>query len=398
MRTRFIDGIAAIAAHEWNTVTGTDYPFIRHEFLLALESSGSVCAKRGWQATHLLVEGDDGAELIAVLPFYIKTHSFGEYVFDHSWADAYSRHGLNYYPKLLSAIPFTPASGPRLCYNEHIVVNRERSAALMVTVAEALRQKCAAIGASGWHVLFPEKTTLPLWRQTETDIRLGCQYHWFNDGYQSFDDFLATFNARRRKELKRERRKVAEQGVRLERLTGAQITDEIWQQFYRFYQITNLKYNRHGGYLTPEFFTELHQTMAEQMLLVMVYRADESTGRSENAIAGALNFFSSDTLYGRYWGAIDEVEFLHFEACYYQGIEFCIERSLQRFDPGAQGEHKISRGFRPVLTYSQHWLANPRFRAAVHDFLAKEGPAIERYREQACEGLPFKDGGLSPES
>ena len=387
MHTRFIDSIAAIPASDWNAVAGTDYPFLRYEFLLALEASDSVCAARGWQPSHLLVE-DDG-RLIAVLPLYIKTHSFGEYVFDRTWAEAYQRHGLGYYPKLLSAIPFTPASGTRLACNQ------DDASALTLVVADALRQRCAVIGASGWHVLFPEASALPLWQQADSDVRLGCQYHWFNEHYKTFDDFLAACTARRRKELKRERRKVAEQRVRLQRFTGAQITEEIWQQFYRFYQLTNLKYNRHGGYLTPQFFTELQRTMAGQMLLVMAYQEDAGGAEGESAIAGALNFFSSDTLYGRYWGSIHDVEFLHFEACYYQGIEFCIERGLRRFDPGAQGEHKIARGFRPVLTYSQHWIAHPGFRAAIQDFLEEEGAAVRRYQQQACAALPFKNENLA---
>jgi predicted N-acyltransferase len=382
MHARFIDGIAAIAVDEWNAVAGTDYPFLRHEFLFALESSGSVCVARGWQPLHLLVEED--GRLIAVLPLYIKTHSFGEYVFDRAWAEAYRRHGLNYYPKLVSAIPFTPASGPRLAF-----VACDTSA-LMQTVAPALQKKCAEIGASGWHVLFPEEPVLPLWQQANSHVRLGCQFHWFNDRYKTFDDFLATFTARKRKELKRERRKVTGQGMRLQRYSGAQITEDVWQEFYRFYQATNLKYNGHGGYLTADLFARLHRVMADQMLLVMAYQQEDGAEK-ECAIAGALNFFSSDTLYGRYWGAVREVEFLHFEACYYQGIEFCIERGLQRFDPGAQGEHKIARGFRPVLTYSQHWIAQPDFRVAIFNFLDEEGVAVKQYRQQACAALPFND-------
>lgn len=398
MHARFIDGIAAIAADAWNAVAGTDYPFLRHEFLLALERSGSACAASGWQPAHLLVE--DGAALIAVLPLYIKTHSYGEYVFDHAWANAYRQHGLDYYPKLLAAIPFTPASGPRLA---HVATDERATTLLMQTVGAALAQKCAEIGASGWHVLFPEERALPLWRQAGPDVRvrLGCQYHWFNGGdasCRSFDDFLAALASRRRKEIKRERRKVAEQGVRLQRYTGAQITTEIWQQFYRFYQLTNLRYNRHGGYLTPEFFAELHRTMSGQMLLVMAYAEEDGRDGTGGAIAAALNFFSSDTLYGRYWGATREVEFLHFETCYYQGIEFCIERGLTRFDSGAQGEHKIARGFRPVLTYSTHWIAHPGFRAAIGDFLAEEGAAVRQYRQRACAALPFRDVAEKPSS
>lgn len=383
MRARMIDSIANITADEWNAVAGTDYPFLRHEFLLVLETSGSVCAARGWQPSHLLIEDND--TLIAVLPLYIKTHSFGEYVFDRAWAEAYQHHGLKYYPKLVSAIPFTPASGPRLAFIECDTVE------LMQTIAQALLKKCTETGASGWHVLFPEEQALPLWQQASSLVRLGCQFHWFNDQYKTFDDFLATFTARKRKELKRERRKVMEQGVRLQRFTGAQITESIWQQFHRFYQMTNLKYNGHEGYLTGELFASLHSVMAGQMLLVMAFQQE---GGNEVAIAGALNFYSSDTLYGRYWGTVSDVEFLHFEACYYQGIEFCIERGLKIFDSGAQGEHKIARGFRPIFTYSQHWIAHPSFRTAIRNFLDEEGEAVKQYRQQAFSALPFNSEGV----
>lgn len=376
MHYRFISQIADIAADAWNSIVGENYPFLRHEFLWALEASKSVCARRGWQPQHVLIEQDE--RLIAVLPLYIKQHSMGEYVFDRAWAEAYERHGLNYYPKLLSAIPFTPVCGPRLAF---IACDQ---AVLIQTLAQALQQKCTEMGASSWHVLFPEESSLPLWQQAGSDTRLGCQYHWFNQDYQSFDDYLATFASRKRKELKRERRKVLEQGVRLERLRGDTISHEHWQRFYQFYQLTNLKYNGHGGYLTAEFFMHLHDKMRNNLLLVMAYDVDN------NAIAGALNFFSADTLYGRYWGAITEVEFLHFEACYYQGIEFCIEQGIKRFDPGAQGEHKITRGFRPIFTYSQHWIAHAGFREAIQSYLHEERDAVKRYQQHACAALPFK--------
>ncbi|HSC76098.1 MAG TPA: GNAT family N-acetyltransferase [Pseudomonadales bacterium] len=376
MKARFISSIEQISADKWNSITRLDYPFLRHEFLHALEASQSVCAERGWQPQHLLIENNE--QLLAVLPLYIKNHSMGEYVFDHSWAKAYQRNGLPYYPKLLSAIPFTPASGPRLSFTDC------DESLLIKTVAEALEQQCHDIGASGWHVLFPQEKELLLWQQANSNTRLGCQFHWFNCHYKNFDDFLAGFSSRKRKELKRERRRVADQNIRLECLTGEQITIEHWQAFYRFYQLTNLKYNGHGGYLTGDFFVRLHQTMRNSLLLVMAYN------ENNEAIAGALNFFSSDTLFGRYWGSIQDVEFLHFEACYYQGIEFCIERGLQRFDPGAQGEHKIPRGFQPTLTYSQHWIAHPGFRDAIKNFLAEESKGVEQYKQDACTALPFK--------
>jgi predicted N-acyltransferase len=378
MKVRFIDSIEEISTATWNAIAGTDYPFLRHEFLHALEASNSACKATGWTPHHLLVEKSGNP--IAVMPLYIKSHSMGEYVFDRAWAEAYRRNGLHYYPKLLSAIPFTPASGPRLAFGDGDATS------LIHTVSDALKNACDSIGASGWHLLFPEKDSLPLWQHTECDTRLGCQFHWINRGYQDFDSFLADFASRKRKELKRERRRVIEQNVRLERLTGEQITMEHWQAFYRFYQLTNLKYNGHGGYLTGDFFVRLHQTMRDSLMLVMAYE------ESGEAIAGALNFFSSDTLYGRYWGSIKDIEYLHFEACYYQGIEFCIERQLKRFDPGAQGEHKIPRGFQPILTYSQHWVAHTGFQDAIRNFLEQEGEAVKEYQQQACRALPFKTG------
>lgn len=358
-------------------MAGGDYPFLRHAFLQALEASGSACAASGWLPQHLLVESDSGDRLLAVLPLYLKNHSYGEYVFDWQWADAYRRHGLDYFPKLLSAIPFTPATGPRLAFRE---VAKE---ALLPLVAEALAARAQQVGASGWHILFPAGEEAVLWQAMGMDERLGCQFHWFNQGFRTFEDFLATFTSRKRKELKRERRLVSESGIRLQRFTGDDITPPHWEQFYRFYQLTYLKRSGHGGYLTPDFFARLHDTLRNSLLLVMAYDGD-------TAIAGALNVFSSDTLYGRYWGAVREVPALHFEACYYQGIEFCIERGLQRFDPGAQGEHKISRGFTPVLTHSCHHIVHPDFRHAVRDFLARETIAVQQYRQDCSQALPFR--------
>lgn len=379
MKARFLNSIESINADDWNRITGNFYPFTQHVFLHALEASGSACAARGWQPQHLVIE--DNGTLIATLPLYIKQHSMGEYVFDQSWARAYQRHGIDYYPKLLSAIPFTPASGPRLCFVDC------DTGELIKVVGNALQRRCADLNASSWHVLFPDEGSISLWQQTDSDLRLGCQFHWLNESYREFDDFLATFSSRKRKEVKRERRRITEQGVQLIRLTGDEITPEYWQKFFSFYQLTNLKYNAHAGYLTPDFFVRLHANMRNTLLLVI---ALDEYGE---AIAGALNFIGSDTLYGRYWGAIRDVEFLHFEACYYQGIEFCIERGLKRFDPGAQGEHKIPRGFRPVLTYSQHWLAEPMFSEAIRHFLNEEAKAVRQYQQDASDALPFRKDG-----
>ena len=377
MKVRFINHISLIPESTWHALVGTNYPFLRHEFLDALEASGSVGAESGWLPMHLLVESEDG-RLLAAMPLFLKTHSYGEYVFDWSWAEAYQNHGLNYYPKLLAAIPFTPATGQRL------VKAADCSDEVTALVAKALQDKAQQLGASGWHVLFLEKEELAQWASTDADIRLGCQFHWHNEGYSDFDGFLAAMNSKKRRTLRKERNTLTAQGIQFKRLTGDAITPVIWQRFQAFYQLTNLKYNRHHGYLTPDFFERIYLTMRDSLLLVVAFDGEE-------AIAGALNFIGGDTLYGRYWGCIREVEFLHFETCYYQGIEYCIQHGIQRFDSGAQGEHKVPRGFRPTLTYSVHWLKHTGFKQAVKRFLIEESVAIQRYRDEMTQALPFKN-------
>lgn len=376
MRHRLIDTVAAVNAEAWNALLENRYPFLRHEFLLALETSSSTGGETGWRAQHVIVEEASG-RLLAAMPLYLKTHSYGEYVFDWSWAEAYHRNGLAYYPKALVAIPFTPATGPRL-------IGQWREPAVAAVLGEGLSAVMGQRRITGWHCLFPSDCENGFWRGLGGQERLGCQYHWFNEGYADMEAFLATFTSKRRKTLKRERSKVAEQGVRLQRLTGDAITPDVWELFWQFYRATYLKRSGHEGYLTPEFFSAIYASMRDSILLVMAWQGDE-------AVAAALNFFSGDTLYGRYWGALRDIECLHFEACYYQGIEFAIERGLQRFDPGAQGEHKIPRGFRPVLTHSWHLLMHPGFQAAVGDFLARETPGILAWQQEAAKGLPFRD-------
>ncbi|MEH6548487.1 MAG: GNAT family N-acetyltransferase [Pseudomonadales bacterium] len=380
MHVRFIQQISDCPAQEWNALSGTDYPFLRHEFLYALEASGGVGKKSGWLPYHALIYQDE--QLVGLMPLYRKTHSYGEYVFDWSWADAYQRNGIAYYPKLLSAIPFTPATGPRLC-----VKNAERQA-----VAIALQQSIGELLDNGdfssWHVLFPSETERPAYTALQALQRTGVQYHWFNQAYTSFDDFLATFSSRKRKNLRKERQRVTDQGVSLKVLTGEDLNADVWQQFYHFYQSTYAKRSGHGGYLNQDFFQRLGETMAEQIVLVMAYDNDKP-------VAAALNLRSSDTLYGRYWGCIRDIDGLHFEACYYQGIEYCIANGLKRFDPGAQGEHKIQRGFTPIPTYSMHWIAHPAFRDAIARFVDEEDEHMARYTEDARSLLPFR-ADLSP--
>ncbi len=375
-RIEIIDSLAAISASEWNAVAGTDYPFTRYEFLNSLERTGCADRESGWQAQHVLVKR--GEQLIAIMPLYLKDHSYGEYVFDWSWADAYRRYGRNYYPKLLCAIPFTPATGPRLC-----AVEGENSALIAPQIIAALRERIGEKNISSLHILFPQPELQSVLAQSGLSERVGVQYHWFNHDYATFDDFLATFNSRKRKNLRKERASIAEQGLELRILEGGDITADHWHMFYRFYAMTYAKRSGHTGYLNEAFFTAIGAQLREHTVMALAYHHNE-------AVAGALYFRDSTTLYGRYWGCVREFDNLHFEACYYQGIDYCIRNGLQHFDPGAQGEHKIQRGFTPIKTFSYHWIADAAFRNAIDDFLRREQHAVEQHIEAAAELLPFK--------
>lgn len=369
----FIQGLDEVSAGQWNSLCEDDYPFIRHEFLFALEQSGSL---DGWQPQHLLVH--EGDLLVAALPLYLKTHSYGEYVFDWSWADAYRRYGFAYYPKLVSAIPFTPCSGPRLLLKE-----AQRLPELLPAIIAAIKAKAVELGASGWHCLFPPATLSQQLDDLQLVQRQGAQFHWFNRGYENWDDFVAAMNSRKRKNINKERRAVAEQGIGFTHKTGADITPQDWQMFYRFYRNTYLKRSGHAGYLTEAFFMQLGATLAQHCLLVIAHKADM-------AIAAALCFIDSNTIYGRYWGCLAEYDFLHFETCYYQGIDYAIQHKLARFDGGAQGEHKIARGFEPIPTYSNHWLMHTEFLQAITQFVSAERETVVNYMAEACRYLPFK--------
>lgn len=379
MDFKFVTSVTDVDANDWNRVAGSDYPFLRHEFLHALESSGATAAESGWQPFHLTVY--QGDQLIALLPLFVKGHSYGEYVFDWAWADAYHRNGLHYYPKLLSAIPFTPATGPRFCFANHL--DEQQQQTLMTQMAEVITDQAAKIGASSWHCLFSDIKVASHLEQSGFALRQGCQFHWYNQDFKDFDDFLATFASRKRKNLKKERQKVESQNVTLIRCEGRDITEAQWRKFYEFYRLTYLKRSGHDGYLTGDFFQTLGRTMPENLMMVQAYANDK-------LVAAALCFKSSTHLFGRYWGCRDEYDSLHFEACYYQGIEYAIEQGIQCFDPGAQGEHKIQRGFTPTATWSNHWLADSRFDEAIRDFLRREKPGIEQYMAETTEMLPFK--------
>ena len=368
--------IAEIDSTEWNALAGTDYPFLRHEFLSALETSGAVSPQTGWQAQHLLVM--DNQALIAVMPLYLKFHSWGEYVFDQAWAQAYQSHGLAYYPKYLTSIPFTPCVGPRL-----IIKADQPFEPIVGILLKFIQSQADLQGVSSWHCLFAEPGLIKSLAAEKLIIRETVQFQWFNRGYSSLDDFLATLTASKRKMIKRERRKVREQGIYLQRLLGKQIQTTDWQLFYRFYALTYLK-RQSQPYLNLAFFLTLASTMPEQLQLILAIKDSQP-------VAAALFFEGTDSLFGRYWGCDDEYDALHFEACYYQGIDYSITQGLKRFDSGAQGEHKIARGFEPISTYSAHWIKAPEFALAIHDFVRRETNHINQYRLAAAAYLPFRE-------
>lgn len=376
LSAEFLTSLNDISATQWDAVADTGYPFLTHRFLSGLESTHCTTAETGWQPCHLVLRENE--RIAAVMPLYLKSHSYGEYVFDWSWADAWRQSGLEYYPKLVTAIPFTPATGPRLCCAQGQDEQKMWAAAL-----QAIQTFANERGLSSWHLLFPVEHVSDQLLAAGLPRREATQFHWFNDGYTCFDDFLATFNSRKRKSLKRERRRVQEQGLILQTYSGDEIQPDHWETFYHFYQMTYGKRSGHGGYLTQEFFTQTAASLGSSVIMVLARK-------EERAVAGALYFRSNDTLYGRYWGCEREYDCLHFEACYYQGIEYCIANGLAKFDPGAQGEHKIQRGFKPTPTWSNHWIADPQLAAAVGDFTRREAQHNAAYQESAATLLPFK--------
>ncbi|MBA3896451.1 MAG: N-acetyltransferase [Sphingomonadaceae bacterium] len=355
---RIGDGVSGLDAAQWDACAGTRDPFVGHAFLSALEASGSVGPGTGWQAIPIAIGGADG-NLSGVVPAYAKSHSQGEYIFDHNWAEAWEHAGGHYYPKLLIAVPFTPAPGPRLLTGDpHI-------ARALIAAAEAV---VAQHRLSTAHANFVEEGQLRHFRDAGWLIREGSQFHWTNHGYRDFDDFLDALSSRKRKAIRRERAAAIE-GVDIVRLTGAAIGEAHWDAFWEFYQDTgSRKWGR--PYLTRPFFSLLGEAMAERVLLVLALK-------DSRPIAGALNMIGEDALYGRYWGCTEEAPFLHFELCYYQAIDFAIERGLSRVEAGAQGEHKLARGYLPVPTWSAHHIPDPGFRPAISDFLVRERRAVE---------------------
>ncbi|HTZ79627.1 MAG TPA: GNAT family N-acetyltransferase [Stellaceae bacterium] len=375
-RVRIVERLSEVPAAEWDACAGSGNPFVTHGFLEALEASGSATAETGWLPQHILVE-DERGRLVGAAPLYLKSHSYGEYVFDHGWAHALERAGGRYYPKLQGSVPFTPVTGPRLLRRPGS--GTEVTATLIAAMIEVAR----AHKVSSLHVTFP---TAEEWQQLGAAgflQRSGQQFHWENEGYQTFDDFLAALNSRKRKQIRRERRDALLNGIEIETLTGGDLETRHWDAFYRFYMaMTERKWG--GGYLTREFFDLLHQRLADRVVLVMARQ-----GR--RYVAGALNLLGGDTLYGRNWGVVGDFPFLHFEVCYYRALDFAIARGLKRVEAGAQGQHKIQRGYLPVPTYSAHWIRDPNFARAVESFLARERQSVEAEMTMLEEELsPFR--------
>jgi predicted N-acyltransferase len=376
---RVLPRIADVPPAAWDACARRDNPFISHAFLAALEESGSATRKTGWLPHHLLLE-DAAGTLLGATPCYLKSHSQGEYVFDHGWADAYERAGGRYYPKLQAAVPFTPVPGNRI-----LVSPGEGEAERKALLLRAATEVTGRLGSSGLHITFLTRDEWELAGELGFLRRTDLQFHWRNDGYASFDDFLGALASRKRKAMKKERREALSGGIAIEWVTGSDITETHLDAFFDFYMDTG---SRKWGspYLNRLCFSLLRESMADKMLLVLAKRA----GRY---IAGALNFIGSDTLYGRYWGAIEQHPFLHFEVCYYQAIDFALARKLARVEAGAQGEHKLARGYLPVETYSVHFIADPALRRAVADYLKRERAGVSREIAALTGAAPFRRDG-----
>jgi predicted N-acyltransferase len=402
LRVRLVSSLAAVPAAAWDACAAganalateaqqtpednssplsstrgqPDNPFVTHDFLSSLEASHSVGPRTGWQPSHLLAEDDAGA-LVGCAPCYVKSHSRGEYVFDHGWAEAFERAGGAYYPKLQVAVPFTPVTGPRL-----LARAGPQAAAVRAGLAQALVQIAGSNGLSSAHVTFPTEAEWRLLGEGGFLQRTDQQFHWDNAGYAAFDDFLAALSSRKRKTIRRERKEALAPGIEVRWLTGADLTEEAWDAFFAFYMETgSRKWGR--PYLTRDFFSIVGEKMRDRILLVMARRAGRWIG-------GALNFIGADTLYGRNWGCIEHHPFLHFELCYYQAIDFAIARKLRRVEAGAQGEHKLARGYLPRPTFSAHFIADPALRRAIADYLARERRYVEAAREELAAAAPFR--------
>ncbi len=373
-RTGTVSDLSEVGQVAWDALLARQdkpNPFLSYAFLHALHASGSACADSGWQPHYLVLY--DGLELAAAMPLYLKAHSYGEYVFDWAWAEAYHRNGIEYYPKLLSAVPFTPVTGPRLL---------ARDAHARAALIALLRQQQQDAGVSSCHILYPPQEQAEQLQAAGFMLRSGVQFHWLNAGYTDFDQFLATLENKKRKNIRAERRKVADAGVVLRRVRGVDATEAHWRLFNRCYQHTYAAH-RSTPYLNLDFFLRIGAAMPQHILLVIAERAG-------TAIAASLVIHTADTLFGRYWGALEHVPCLHFETAYYQPLEFCIENGIATFEGGAQGEHKMARGFLPTRTWSAHWLAHPAFADAIERFLERETGGIDEYIDELNDRNPFR--------
>ena len=381
LRIRQHESILDIDPAAWN-VLAADSPFLRHEFLSALEHAGCVGQQTAWQPAYLTASNGTG-RLVGALPLYIKYDSRGEFVFDWSWAAAYEQAGQSYYPKLVSAVPFTPATGRR------VLVEGDAEFELIASeLLIAARTLGAEISASSLHVLFPTDSERHFLGDDGLMSRKSCQFHWHNDDYGSFDDFLDRFTSMKRKKVRRERRRIAEANITFEHLRGDEPGTEDWDAVYEYYSHTFLRRGR-APYLNREFFAEIARTMPENLVVILARFGDRP-------IATAICFRSADTLYGRYWGSLADFHSLHFEACYYQGIDYCIREGLRCFEPGTQGEHKLSRGFTPMATWSSHWIANPGFARAIGRFLDQERDHVNAYMRELAEHTPYRKDQPEP--
>ena len=376
MDITFLNSLQQLNESDWQALNPSNSPLLSYDFFHALEVSGSVSAEQGWQPHHLVTKDPSVSKQAtsAILPLYLKSHSWGEYVFDWSWAQAFEEHNIPYYPKLVGTIPFTPVTSNKLLGDTSIA-----------TIASLLSEHCQQNNIHSWHLLFcaehEQCSTPPL--PDDVYLRHTVQFTWFNKGYGSFDDFLRSFTARKRKNTRKERLSIIDQGVSVRRVQGVDITEQELAFFYLTYQLTYAK-KGHQPHLTIEFFQHIVKTLAKNILLVIASKQGAD-------IACAWFFHDETHLYGRYWGCTEQVKNLHFELCYYQGIEFSIENNFTCFNPGTQGEHKIQRGFEPVLTHSYHWIQHQSFRSAIKDFCQRECQHMKQYQLQCQQLLPFKD-------
>jgi len=372
----FHRSIEAVTAAEWNALGAAANPFTRHEFLLALEQTQCVGGDSGWEPRYLTLRDAHG--LAGAAAAFVKTHSYGEFVFDFAWARGYERLGRRYYPKLTLAAPFTPATGPRLLVRAG--AQREALSARLLT---ELEKYAVSHSLSGVHALFLDEAARAACARRGWLLRRDCQFHWSNRGYASFEEYLASFTAEKRKKARRERRRVAEAGVRFETRFGGELDERLLDRVYELHRDTFLRHG-HEPYLTRAFFGAVARSLPDSMMVKLALHG-------HTVVAAAIFFCCADALFGRYWGAAADYHSLHFEACYHQGIEFCIERRIARFEPGTQGEHKVSRGFEPAITWSAHYIADADFRAAIAEYLTREGAAIDAYAHEVQGHVPYRD-------